>query len=421
MEQGLGRRRDPRPAARRHRLLAATLLGLGLAWWLSRRELAHLKHVVGGDRGGESPSSIAPKVALLFLSRGPMPHEALWLAWLEEARGAVPAALAAEQCSRGPAGAAACAAAGELYAVHVHAPPGFSYPEGSFWGAKRTDVSVETRWGDPSLVSATRVLLAAAAADPSVQRFVLLSESDIPLYDPLTLHAQLMAEQRSRVNACRLGGGRDMARRWTPAMATPRLNDSHWRKSSQWFSLTRAHAAAVLADGEVWPAFERHCRYAEFDPGLGRPRDCVADEHYLPTLLAALGLEKEADCEGWGVAAMEWKGGAAHPRSFGPGDVSLELIQRLRGVTVEEAGKTVRSALEQYWLCEERAVCARGGDGGGGFQPLPGTSPLTARKFPGESAAAMLALARSCVDGRELLTGARCGGAAPKKGRRSTL
>ena len=32
--------------------------------------------------------------------------------------------------------------------------------------------------------------------------FVLLSESDIPLYDPLTLHQQLLAEGKSRVNAC---------------------------------------------------------------------------------------------------------------------------------------------------------------------------------------------------------------------------
>ena len=32
---------------------------------------------------------------------------------------------------------------------------------------------------------------------------MLLSESDIPLYDPLTFYTQLMAENRSRVNLCR--------------------------------------------------------------------------------------------------------------------------------------------------------------------------------------------------------------------------
>ena len=39
-------------------------------------------------------------------------------------------------------------------------------------------------------------------------------------------------------------------------------------------------------------------------------------QHYLPTLLAVLGLEGEVACGAWrGPAFMEWKGGA-HPRAF---------------------------------------------------------------------------------------------------------
>lgn len=36
----------------------------------------------------------------------------------------------------------------------------------------------------------------------------------------------------------------------------------HWRKSSQWFALTRAHAARVLADARVLAAFAAFCRNA---------------------------------------------------------------------------------------------------------------------------------------------------------------
>ncbi len=51
-------------------------------------------------------------------------------------------------------------------------------------------------------MEAERALLAAALSDPLNQRFVLLSDSCLPLYPPATIYLQLVAEQRSRVNAC---------------------------------------------------------------------------------------------------------------------------------------------------------------------------------------------------------------------------
>ncbi len=52
------------------------------------------------------------------------------------------------------------------------------------------------------LVEATRYLLHEAFRDPLNARFVLLSESDVPLYDPLTFYQQLMSDSTSRVLAC---------------------------------------------------------------------------------------------------------------------------------------------------------------------------------------------------------------------------
>ena len=45
---------------------------------------------------------------------------------------------------------------------------------------------------------------------------MLVSESDIPLYDPLTFYQQLMSESKSRVNAC--PHDRSMAYRWSHEM-----------------------------------------------------------------------------------------------------------------------------------------------------------------------------------------------------------
>ena len=125
---------------------------------------------------------------------------------------------------------------------------------------------------------------------------MLVSESDIPLYDPLTLHQQLMAETKSRVNLCR--NSISDVRRWSWRMAVsgnwqqggtywrrfgvlstaaaawlllltlphqpsaviapppppqaPHLRPAHWRKSSQWFGMLREHARVVLEDVEVF-------------------------------------------------------------------------------------------------------------------------------------------------------------------------
>jgi len=65
------------------------------------------------------------------------------------------------------------------------------------------DTQVE--WGSHALVVAARLLLAAALQDVNNLRFVLLSESALPLYAPAAVHQQLLAEERSRVNACGTG------------------------------------------------------------------------------------------------------------------------------------------------------------------------------------------------------------------------
>jgi len=100
-------------------------------------------------------------------------------------------------------------------------------------------------------MEATRVLMSEAYRDPDNEWFVLLSESDVPLYDPFTFYRQLMSEPRSRVNACP-GGSETMPHRWSDRMETPNLKKHHWRKSSQWLALKRKHARLVIQDVEVY-------------------------------------------------------------------------------------------------------------------------------------------------------------------------
>ncbi len=67
---------------------------------------------------------------------------------------------------------------------------------------------MQTEWGRWSLVEASRLLLRSALTDPLNQRFVLVSESCIPLYPPTTIWQQLLSEDKSRLDACKLDGVR---------------------------------------------------------------------------------------------------------------------------------------------------------------------------------------------------------------------
>ncbi|EFN51093.1 hypothetical protein CHLNCDRAFT_55340 [Chlorella variabilis] len=418
-----------------------------------------------------------PKVALLFLTYGPLYHEAAWRLWFASAAGLLPAREAESavcepgaevyEAMRGACSSATSvgAVAGmgpqpierqHLYSVHIHAPPSFEgYPSGSLWEGCLIPRRVPTGWGNFSLIEATRSLLWEAFKDPLNQRFVLLSESDIPLYDPLTLHQQLLAEDKSR---------------------TEHMNASHWRKSGQFIGLTRAHVEAVLRDVEVYRSFEQHCIY-EWDDTRKAFRDCFAgvsmssspasstsrqDEHYFPTLLAALGRENETECGGWGVATQDWSKGGAHPKAYrhGPAAQALRLLARPQApVSHDPLAAEVRPALvrrvREPSQCDSNAAFTDAQlmyvDAGAALaadrhatcqqlhaavaeasysHALPGSCPLTARKFPPETAAAVEQLfSASCSasssggqqqkgggDGAlHLLGKAYCRAAAPKE------
>ncbi len=52
-------------------------------------------------------------------------------------------------------------------------------------------------------MDAVRALLVAALAQPHNSQFVLLSESEVPLYPAAVVWRQLQGETKSRINACK--------------------------------------------------------------------------------------------------------------------------------------------------------------------------------------------------------------------------
>ena len=62
---------------------------------------------------------------------------------------------------------------------------------------------LQARWATPDLVIAQRRLLKVALQEPRNARFLMASDSCVPLYPPAAVHAALLGEPRSRVAACR--------------------------------------------------------------------------------------------------------------------------------------------------------------------------------------------------------------------------
>ena len=182
-------------------------------------------NLAGTRHGGSCGAAIgAPKVALLFLTKGAMAHDAMWAAWLEAAAGTVPAdcaraaACAADGGGSGSEGGALLArlqqeCAGDaskgdplarqgLFSVYVHVPKGGSLtstaPGTPFTERTLIPGRIATEWGGFTLASATKALMRAALSDKRNQRFALLSEACVPLYAPQVRRKKGGRKERGR-------------------------------------------------------------------------------------------------------------------------------------------------------------------------------------------------------------------------------
>ncbi|GFP85082.1 hypothetical protein PHJA_000652000 [Phtheirospermum japonicum] len=182
-----------------------------------------------------------PKIAFLFLVRRNLPLDFLWESFFENVDKA-------------------------KFSIYVHSEPGFVFDESttrspSFFNRQLKN-SIKVAWGEASMIAAERLLFEEALQDPANQRFVLLSDSCVPLYNFSYIYKHLMDSPKSFVDSFL----DKKHARYTPKMS-PVIPQKKWRKGSQ--------------------------RRPPIDPARGRKNlilqkqhNCIPDEHYVPTLLA---------------------------------------------------------------------------------------------------------------------------------------
>ncbi|PKI50284.1 hypothetical protein CRG98_029357 [Punica granatum] len=226
----------------------------------------------------------------MFLTRGPLPMLPLWEKFFEGQKR-------------------------DLYSIYVHALPGYELNvsrDSPFHG--RQIPSQNVQWGTVELFDAEKRLLGNALLDFSNERFVLLSESCIPIYNFSTIYNYLTGSKHSFVDSydepTRYGRGR-----YSRNML-PHIHLRHWRKGSQWFELNRDLATYIVSDTKFYSLFRRFCKPA-----------CYPDEHYIPTYLNMFhGLKNSNRSVTW----VDWSFRAPHPATFEKANITADFIRSIR-------------------------------------------------------------------------------------------
>ncbi|KAL9317154.1 hypothetical protein ACSQ67_013671 [Phaseolus vulgaris] len=246
------------------------------------------------------PFDRVPKVAFMFLTRGPVFLAPLW-----------------EKFFQGNEG---------LYSIYVHSNPSYngSRPESPVFEGRRIP-SKEVEWGNVNMIEAERRLLANALLDIQNQRFVLLSESCIPLFNFSTIYTYLINSTQNNVMAfddpSSVGRGR------YSIQMLPDISINQWRKGSQWFEMDRELALEVVSDRKYFPVFQEYCKGS-----------CYADEHYLPTYVSIKFWEGNSNRS---LTWVDWSKGGPHPAKFLRSEITVQFLESLRNQKCKYNGDSI--------------------------------------------------------------------------------
>lgn len=163
------------------------------------------------------------------------------------------------------------------------------------------------------MCDAERRLLANALLDISNERFILISESCIPLYNFSVTYHYIMKSRYSFMGAFDDPGPHGRGR-YNDRML-PEVPISLWRKGSQWFEVTRELAISIVEDTKFYPKFAEFCKPA-----------CYVDEHYFPTMLTIRAPNLIANRS---ITWVDWSRGGPHPATFGRADITEEFMKRM--------------------------------------------------------------------------------------------
>ncbi|WVZ18704.1 hypothetical protein V8G54_006026 [Vigna mungo] len=280
-----------------------------------------------------------PKIAFMFLSPGSLPFERLWDKFFQdegEASGCqdlIEFGKFIPSVGTGHEG---------KFSVYVHASKTKPIHVSRYF-VDRDIRSAQVVWGKISMVNAERRLLANALQDPDNQQFVLLSDrvgcsSNFcflpPIWCPQLIQPFVFLV--SFMDPGPHGNGRYSKR------MLPEIEMKNFRKGAQWFSMKRQHAVIVMADNLYYSKFKAYCQ-----PGF-EGKNCIADEHYLPTFFQ---IVDPGGIANWSTTHVDWSERKWHPKSYRVRDISYELLKNITSIDVSVHVSSDEKRQEQSWPC----------------------------------------------------------------------
>ncbi|XP_055832373.1 glycosyltransferase BC10-like [Solanum dulcamara] len=235
-----------------------------------------------------SPFKRTPKIAFMFLTRGPLPLAPLW-----------------ERFFKGNE---------DLYSIYIHNLPSYKsdFPTSSVFHGRQIPSQV-AEWGKISITDAERRLLANALLDISNEWFIVLSESCIPLHNFSVVYRYISESRYSFVNS--FDDPRPIGRGRYNEKMSPEVEITQWRKGAQWFEVNRKLAVDIVIDEVYYPKFKQFCK-----------PPCYVDEHYFPTMLH---IQSPHLLTNTSLTWVDWSRGGAHPATFGKADVTDQFLKEL--------------------------------------------------------------------------------------------
>ncbi|CAI5512602.1 unnamed protein product [Closterium sp. Naga37s-1] len=307
-----------------------------------------------------SPSAAAPpipKIAFLFLTRGPLPLAPLWERFLRNHSA--------------------------YFSAYMHAAtPGFRVePRVRKSLNLRAVPSKPVFWGTLSIVEAIKRLLATALLDPHNMRFVVVSERDVPLHAFPTVYRYLLASNQSYV-----GGYRKFFRDNKAAIKVfPRsLVVDGWMHGECWVEMARPHAMEVVRDWEWHEKGRDYCQVMQ------RPTCCV-DENLIHNIITSKHPHQVANRS---IMSVDWQRKTGHPHTYLPRDISPESMRSIQEEWHENQKRPYSQPMfllpkesQQFVMSNRR--CTVSGENS--------TCWLFARKFIGLSLRALMDLPRDVL------------------------
>ncbi|KMZ69679.1 hypothetical protein ZOSMA_209G00120 [Zostera marina] len=157
----------------------------------------------------------------------------------------------------------------EKFSIYIHSAQRLSFNQSTtrshYFYNRQLKRTVDVVWGEVSMIEAEKLLLSTALNDLSNQRFILLSDSCVPLHNFTYIYNYVMSSSKSFVDSF----GDEKDKRYSRKMS-PVISKAKWRKGSQWFTLTRKHATAIAADSSILRIFQKHCKcvHCQVDPAI---------------------------------------------------------------------------------------------------------------------------------------------------------